>query len=98
MGKKIELFESTANKHEVLGYNGIVLDEYCSYCQISESLTENDFSVELDLRFPGSLLSQKVEEVEKEDIIGKIKSILLNGSILKVKDEYNDYEIFRISN
>ena len=66
MGKKIELFESTANKHEVLGYNGIVLDEYCAYCQISESLTENDFSVELDLRFPGSLSSQKVEEVEKE--------------------------------
>ena len=66
MGKKIELFESTANKHEVLGYNGIVLDEYCTYCQISESLTENDFSVELDLRFPGSLSSQKVEEVEKE--------------------------------
>ena len=66
MGKKIELFESTANKHEVLGYNGIVLDEYCSYCQISESLSENDFSVELDLRFPGSLPSQKVEEVEKE--------------------------------
>ena len=98
MGKKIELFESTANKHEVLGYNGIVLDEYCTYCQISESLTENDFSVELDLRFPGSLPSQKVEEVEKEDIIGKIKSILLNGSILKVKDEYDDYEIFRITN
>ena len=98
MGKKIELFESTANKHEVLGYNGIVLDEYCAYCQISESLTENDFSVELDLRFPGSLSSQKVEEVEKEDIIGKIKSILLNGSILKVKDEYDDYEIFRITN
>ncbi|MCI7083195.1 MAG: SH3 domain-containing protein [Tenericutes bacterium] len=66
MGKKIELFESTANKHEVLGYNGIVLDEYCSYCQISESLSENDFSVELDLRFPESLPSQKVEEVEKE--------------------------------
>ena len=66
MGKKIELFESTANKHEVLSYNGIVLDEYCTYCQISESLTENDFSVELDLRFPGSLPSQKVEEVEKE--------------------------------
>ena len=98
MGKKIELFESTANKHEVLSYNGIVLDEYCTYCQISESLTENDFSVELDLRFPGSLHSQKVEEVEKEDIIGKIKSILLNGSILKVKDEYDDYEIFRITN
>ena len=98
MGKKIELFESTANKHEVLSYNGIVLDEYCTYCQISESLTENDFSVELDLRFPGSLSSQKVEEVEKEDIIGKIKSILLNGSILKVKDEYDDYEIFRITN
>ena len=98
MGKKIELFESTANKHEVLGYNGIVLDEYCSYCQISESLTENDFSVELDLRLPGSLPYQKVEEVEKEDIIGKIKSILLNGSILKVKDEYDDYEIFRITN
>lgn len=66
MGKKIELFESTANKHEVLGYNGIVLDEYCSYCQISESLSENDFSVELDLRFPEGLSSQKVEEVEKE--------------------------------
>lgn len=66
MGKKIELFESTANKHEVLGYNGIVLDEYCAYCQISESLTENDFSVELDLRFPEGLSSQKVEEVEKE--------------------------------
>lgn len=66
MGKKIELFESTANKHEVLSYNGIVLDEYCTYCQISESLTENDFSVELDLRLPGSLPSQKVEEVEKE--------------------------------
>ena len=98
MGKKIELFESTANKHEVLGYNGIVLDEYCTYCQISESLTENDFSVELDLRFPEGLSSQKVEEVEKEDIIGKIKSILLNGSILKVKDEYDDYEIFRITN
>ena len=98
MGKKIELFESTANKHEVLSYNGIVLDEYCTYCQISESLTENDFSVELDLRLPGSLPSQKVEEVEKEDIIGKIKSILLNGSILKVKDEYDDYEIFRITN
>ena len=66
MGKKIELFESTANKHEVLGYNGIVLDEYCTYCQISESLSENDFSVELDLRFPEGLSSQKVEEVEKE--------------------------------
>ena len=66
MGKKIELFESTANKHEVLGYNGIVLDEYCTYCQISESLTEDDFSVELDLRFPEGLSSQKVEEVEKE--------------------------------
>lgn len=66
MGKKIELFESTANKHEVLGYNGIVLDEYCAYCQISESLTEDDFSVELDLRFPEGLSSQKVEEVEKE--------------------------------
>lgn len=66
MGKKIELFESTANKHEVLSYNGIVLDEYCTYCQISESLTENDFSVELDLRFPESLPSQKVEEVKKE--------------------------------
>lgn len=66
MGKKIELFESTANKHEVLGYNGIVLDEYCTYCQISESLSENDFSVELDLRFPEGLFSQKVEEVEKE--------------------------------
>lgn len=112
MGKKIELFESAANKHEVLSYNGIVLDEYCTYCQISESLTENDFSVELDLRFPGSLPSQKVEEskvennfseivtvvTEEEDIIGKIKSILLNGSILKVKDEYDDYEIFRITN
>lgn len=66
MSNKIQLFNSSTTKKEVLEYNGIVLDEYCTYCQITENLFEDNFSVELDLRFPESLVSQRVEDVEKE--------------------------------
>lgn len=109
MSKKIEIFKSSATRNEVLNYNGVALDEYCTYCVISESLYKDDFSVELDIRLPkGENLYEVVEVIENgvltykplaiKNIIEDIRALLVNGSILKIKDEYDEYEIFRITN
>lgn len=67
---KIQLYRNDANRSEVLTYNGVVLDEYCTYCTISESLYEDTFSAELDLRLPKlqkqTGLEGEVVEVVKE--------------------------------
>lgn len=66
ISNKIQLFKSSSSKKEVLEYNGISLDTYCTYCQISESLFEDNFSVEIDLRFPEDESLIDVVENEKE--------------------------------
>ena len=66
ISNKIQLFKSSSSKKEVLEYNGISLDTYCTYCQISESLFEDNFSVEIDLRFPEDESLIDVVENKKE--------------------------------
>lgn len=66
ISNKIQLFKSSSSKKEVLEYNGISLDTYCTYCQISESLFEDNFSVEIDLRFPEDESFIDVVENKKE--------------------------------
>ena len=83
---KIQLYRNDANRSEVLTYNGVVLDEYCTYCTISESLYEDTFSAELDLRLPKlqkqTGLEGEVVEVVKEYAITQSQFI---KPILKVQ-------------
>lgn len=91
---KIQLYRNDADRNEVLTYNGIVLDEYCTYCTIDESLYDDTFSAELDLRLPKL---QKQTGIESE-VVEVVKEYAITQShfskpILKTQPDTDDGQI-----